>query len=273
LKTRHFVIPDTQVKAGVPLDHFRWLGQAIAEYQPDHLIHLGDHWDFQSVSRHSAPGSREKEGQRLARDIEAGNHALEALNEAMGSFRPRTATLLRGNHEYRLQRYVEANPVLEGIVGLDMLGDRRLGWSVVDYFHGSPKAIELDGLWYAHYFTNVNTGNPIGGNASYKLAAIGSPFVMGHVQGYDIGTKQYATGRTIRGIVAGSCYLHDEEYKGMANSHWRGAVVLNEVEKGNFSEMPLTIDYLCRKYEGMSVARFLQRKYKHAKDRFILANT
>src|SRR3546814_16677199 len=68
-------------------------------------------------------------------------------------------------------------------------------------------------------------------------------------------------------IVAGSAYLHDEEYKGQANAHWRGVVVLNEVRDGQFCEMPLTLDYLCRKYEGMSLARFLQRNVRNAKSR------
>lgn len=271
MKRRHFIIPDTQVKAGVPLDHFRWLGQAIEEYKPDRVIHLGDHWDFQSVSRHATPGSKEKEGQRILKDIEAGNQALFLLDDQLGSHDCKKY-ILRGNHEHRLTRYVEENPVLEGLIGEHLFVDTQINWKVVPYKHGSPQGIELDGVHYAHYFANPNTGKPIGGTASYKLAAIGSPFVQGHVQGYDIGTKQYATGRTIRGIVAGSCYLHDEPYKGMANSHWRGAVVLNEVERGEFSEMPLTMDYLCRKYEGMSLARFMQRKYRNAKQRFTVAN-
>lgn len=267
MKRRHFIIPDTQAKAGVPTDHFRWLAQAIEEYKPDRVIHLGDHWDFQSVSRHAAAGSKEKEGQRILKDIEAGNEALAMLGDIKAD-----KYILRGNHEHRLNRFIDENPILEGVVGEHLFNDRQLGWKPVLYKHGSPQAIELDGVHYAHFFANPNTGKPIGGTASYKLAAIGSPFVQGHVQGYDIGTKQYATGRTIRGIVAGSCYLHDEPYKGMANSHWRGAVVLNEVERGEFSEMPLTMDYLCRKYEGMSLARFMQRKYKNAKSRFTVAN-
>lgn len=268
---RHFIIPDTQVKAGVPMYHFRWLGYAIDEYQPTRLIHLGDHWDFASVSTHSAKGSKEKEGQRILKDIEAGNDALQHLEDHY-THTPKTKLILRGNHEHRLSRYIEENPVLDGLVGMHLLNDTELGWEVLPYKNGSPQAKEIDGVCYAHFFANPNTGKPIGGNAAYKLNAIGSPFVQGHVQGYDIGTKQYATGRTIRGIVAGSCYLHDEEYKGMANSHWRGAVVLNEVSKGIFSEMPLTLDYLCRKYEGMPLKRFMQRKYRNAKERFSVAN-
>lgn len=87
------------------------------------------------------------------------------------------------------------------------------------------------------------------------------------------GNVQYATGFIRHGIVAGSCYLHDEEYKGMANSHWRGIVVLNEVKKGEFCEMPLSLNYLCGKYEGVSLNRYMNKNYKNAKERFSIANT
>lgn len=270
MKRRHFFIPDRQAKPWVPLDHNRWLGQAIADYKPDRVIDGGDDADFPSISSYNSV--KDQEGQRLLADIEAANRADDILFEHMGSFRPTTWHKLMGNHNERLDRFLAANPVLEGVVTYDLFNHKRLGWRVVPYKYGSPQVIELDGLAYAHYFANVNTGKPIGGNASYKLGQIGMPFVQGHVQGYDIGTKQFATGRTIRGIVAGSCYLHDEEFKGMANNHWRGAIVLNEVEDGVFSEMPLTMDYLCRKYEKMSLARFMQRKYKNAKERFTIAN-
>lgn len=269
-KKRHFIIPDTQVKGGVPLDHFVWLGRAIAKYKPDRIIHLGDHWDFESVSRHNTP--RAQEGKRILECVNSGNRALEILDEASGGYRAAEQIILRGNHEDRLQRYLDNHPELEGVVGYHLLNEKDHGWTPIDYRYGAPQAVILDGISYAHYFANVNTGKPIGGNASYKLAAIGTPFVQGHVQGFDIGTKQYATGRTIRGIVAGSCYLHDEEYKGMANSHWRGALVLNEVENGEFSEMPLTMNYLCEEFGGgMGLKRYMQRKYKNAKERFTVA--
>lgn len=95
---------------------------------------------------------------------------------------------------------------------------------------------------------------------------------MGHVQDLDIGSKQYATGRVIRGVVAGSCYLHDEGYKGNANSHFRGIVVLNEVyPDGRFSLMDVSLAKLCQKYAGENLRRFLQRNVRNAKERFSLA--
>lgn len=266
---RHFIIPDRQAKPGVPLDHNRWIGMAIADYAPDVVIDIGDNADFPSVSTHSAAGSKGKEGQRLLADIEAANYAEELLAEGMGAFKPKRKIRLRGNHENRLERYLEANPVLEGLVGLHLLKDE--GWELVPYWNGAPGVVHIDGIAYAHYFANPNTGKPIAGTIANRLSKIGSSFVQGHVQGLLQGNVQYATGRIRHGIVAGSAYIHDEEYKGQANAHWRGVVVLNEVRDGQFCEMPLTLDYLCRKYEGMSLARYLQRRYRRAKERFSMA--
>lgn len=271
-KRRHFIIPDTQCAPGHPVAHLRWIGRAIAEYQPDVLMHLGDHWDMPSTSTWSDPGSKDKEGARIAKDIQAGNEGLEIIEEYMEGFVPDEKYILRGNHEDRLSRYISKYPVLEGVVGFHLFNDRQLGWDVIDYFNGSPKAIEIDGVTYAHYFANPNTGKPISGTIQNRLAKIGSSFVQGHQQGLLQGNQQYATGVIRHGIVAGSAYLHDEPYKGMANAHWRGVVVLNEVRDGQFCEMPLTLDYLCEKYEGMSLARYMQRNYKNAKERFTIAN-
>src|SRR3546814_8202356 len=71
-------------------------------------------------------------------------------------FKPKRKVRLRGNHENRLERYLEANPVLEGLVGLHLLKDD--GWEVVPYFSGAPGVIHIDGIAYAHYFANPNTG-------------------------------------------------------------------------------------------------------------------
>jgi hypothetical protein len=269
LGKRIVCIPDTQVRPGDPTDHFDWIGAAIRDYKPDYVVHLGDHWDMPSLSHWSGP--LEREGQRYIADIEAGNAALDRLESAMGGFKPKRKIILRGNHEQRIERAVSNDARLKGALTYAHFNDRSHGWEVVDYNGATPGIIEVEGIKFAHYFANNMTGRPIGGNASYKLAQIGSPFVMGHVQDLDIGTKQFATGRVVRGIVAGSCYLVDEGYKGNANAHWRGIVVLNEVVDGNFSVMDVTLTKLCQKYTGTSLARYLQRRYRKAKERFSLA--
>jgi len=270
LGKRIVCIPDTQVRPGDPTDHFDWIGQAIRDYAPDYVIHLGDHWDMPSLSQWG--GSLEREGQRYIADVEAGNAALDRLEAAMSGFRPKRKIILRGNHEQRIERAVSADARLKGALTYAHFNDRANGWEVVDYNGATPGIITVEGIKFAHYFANNMTGRPIGGNASYKLTQVGSPFVMGHVQDLDIGTKQYATGRVMRGVVAGSCYLVDESYKGNANAHWRGIVVLNEVyPDGRFSVMDVTLAKLCQKYTGTTLARYLQRRYRRAKERWSLA--
>ena len=64
--TRVLVIPDTQVRPGVPIDMMRWAARAIKEYKPTHVVHLGDHWDFPSLSSYSS--RKEIEGKRVIQD-------------------------------------------------------------------------------------------------------------------------------------------------------------------------------------------------------------
>jgi hypothetical protein len=52
-------------------------------------------------------------------------------------------------------------------------------------------------------------------------------------------------------MVAGSCYLHDEEYLGpQGNFVWRGILVCHQVEDGDYDVMEVSLDYLSRRYEG-----------------------
>ena len=43
------LIPDTQVKPGVPLDHLHALSRFIVHRRPDAIVHIGDHWDMPSL--------------------------------------------------------------------------------------------------------------------------------------------------------------------------------------------------------------------------------
>lgn len=61
----------------------------------------------------------------------------------------------------------------------------------------------------------------------------------------------------VEGYAHHNCYLHDEEYKGhQGNAHWRGIVVCHGVSEGSYNPMFLDLDYLCRRYEGVSLHEF-----------------
>lgn len=266
---RHLIIGDLQAREDSPTRHIDWIAQAINDYQPDVVVQIGDAFDMPSLSSHDERGSKNLEGKRYEKDIAAGNKVFEILNNSVTHKCKKY--FLYGNHEQRIERAINKDPKLDGTIGYHHFSTGA-GWKHVGYYNGSPGQIEIDRVCYAHYFANPNTGKPISGTIQNKLKQIGQSFVQGHVQGLSRGEVQYATGKTINGAVCGSSYLQDESYKGAANFHWRGIVVLNEVGNGGYSDMALSLDYLCRKYEGMSLSRFLNKNYKNAKERFSLAH-
>src|SRR5262249_10504548 len=130
---RHLVVPDMQVRPGVPLDHVDHAAEAIVEYRPDVVVILGDLWDLPSLSSYDAPGSIRLEGARIAEDIEAGNEAFRRLVGPMQKEVKRQASrkvktpwkpeceFLMGNHENRIDRTVAGNAKYQGVLSTDAL--------------------------------------------------------------------------------------------------------------------------------------------------------
>lgn len=268
----HVVIPDTQVKNGVPLDHLTWIGQFIVDEFLDQenvrLIHLGDHWDMPSLSQYDE-GKKEMEGRMYMADIEIGNQAFELLNAPLTNLNrlrlkahrrqwwPESRDFLLGNHEDRISRAISKTPKLDGVISLSQLRVGDLGWTS----HGFLDPIEYEGVSYAHYFYNPLTGIPFGGMIESRLKTIGHTFTMGHQQVLLYGTR-YVGKRAQHGLVAGACYLHHENYKGpQGNSHWRGIIVKRNVCDGDYDIQLISLAALCQRYEGVSLEKFLAKKY------------
>lgn len=260
---RHLFIPDTQIRPGVPTDHIEWIAQAIVDYRPDVIVVAGDWWDFASLNGHVEPGSEALEGRRFAADVGAGNVAFAKLCAPMEAEQARKGNkwnprkvFLCGNHEDRADRIASADPKWMGHVGSNHCNVRDFEW------HPFLERIFIDGICYSHYFQNSHSSRPIGGTVDNRLNKIGSSFTQGHEQGRRVGDRITASGRTWYGLVAGSCYLHVEDYRGrQGQRHWRGIVVKNEVKDGEYDIMPLTLGYLCRRYENTPLTDYMRVKY------------
>jgi len=269
----HLLIPDMQVKPGVPIDHMDWIGKYIVHKKPDVIVNIGDFADMPSLSSYDK-GKKSAEGRRIREDLNAAYTAMGALmkplkdyNETRRRFKEKQykpeLIFTLGNHEDRINRAAENDAALDGFLNLQELHYEKFGWKVYPF-----KAIaHADGVAYSHYFYNPMTGRPYGGqNIKTRLNNIGFSFSMGHQQGYDSGQKYLNNGKTIRGLVAGSCYLHDEDYIGpQANGHWRGIIYKHEVFDGTYDLMEVSLDFLCREYndirKGMRVWEYMKIKY------------
>lgn len=242
------VIADTQCKSEEDLEYMLWIGHYINEKRPDVIVHIGDHYDFPSLSSYDK-GKASAEGKRLYKDIEAGNTGFEFLNLEMSkdtTYNPRKIFCC-GNHENRLDRYVEDNPELIGTLGVDKLPFEKYGWEV----HPFLKPVEVEGIFFVHFLANPMNGKPYGGNAMNILKTVGRSFVVGHKQCLDIAIRPTIDGKQQIGIVNGACYNFDEGYKGyQGNHHFRGLTVLHEVSDGMGVPMFVSLDYMKEKYYG-----------------------
>jgi hypothetical protein len=268
----HVVIPDTQVEPGDPVDHLGWVGEYLIDQfagKPNiTFIHLGDHATMRSLSVHDSPG--EAEGRRYSDDIESANHAFDVLNAPLERYnarrrrnkekqwQPAGKHILLGNHENHITRACGLDPRLKNTLSLDDLNFQQHGWTVHDFL----EIVMLGGVSYSHYFVNNANGRPVTGMIETRIKTIGCSFTQGHQQGLKVGMMETHGGRR-RGIVAGSCYLKNEDYRGPQAQHeWRGILVCHQVDgDGDYDLMEVSLDYLCRRYEGVKLDKFMAKRY------------
>ena len=253
--TKHLVIADTQAKPEHDTKYLECIGEFIVHKKPDVIVHIGDHFDFPSLSSYDR-GKRSFEGRRVIDDLNAGHVGMKALLQPMVNlqeqqrknrkkvYSPKMVFCV-GNHEARADRFANDNPEFEGFVGVEQLGLESYGWEVYPFL----KPAVVDGINYVHYLANPFTGKPYGGSALNQLKNVGKSFVVGHKQLLDCAIRPTLDGQMQIGIVNGACYPFDEPYKGyQGNYHFRGVTMLHEVKDGFGCPMFVSLDYLMEKY-------------------------
>lgn len=251
----HCVIPDSQVKEGVPLEHLGWAGRYIAEKKPDVIVCLGDFADMPSLSSYDV-GKKSFEGRTYKSDVEAVKVGLHTLltpinneirrvykNKKKGWYPRRVMTL--GNHEERINTAINLDRKLDGLISISDLKYEEWGWEV----HPFKEVVSIDGVCYSHYFTSGVMGRPVS-SAKALTSSKHQSCVMGHVQKTEIDMSQFrADGTHIISLFAGCFYQHEEDYLGpQGNVHHRGIWMLYEVENGSFWPHFISMSYLKERY-------------------------
>lgn len=245
-----FVLPDVQAKHGHDFTYLKKTGQYLVEKQPETLVCLGDFADMESLSSYDV-GTKSFEGKRYVKDIAAAKEAMQAFlgpieaynqqqkKNGKKQYKPRKVLTL-GNHEQRINKCINTDPKISGVITTDDLGYEQFGWEVYPFL----EVVVIDGIAFSHYFTSGLLGRPVS-SASACLAKKHMSCIQGHQQGLQIATGYRADGAMITSIIAGSYYEHDEDYMGpQQNKHWRGCLMLHDVHDGQFDIMPLSLKYI-----------------------------
>lgn len=251
--TKIAVIPDCQVRPGDDLRFLTNIGNYLEEKEPDVIVCIGDFADMPSLSSYDV-GRKSFEGRRYKADVDATKLAmatlLKPLKERMvrdieghrQRYRPRMVLTL-GNHEERIERAVNSDAKLDGTIGVGDL-EYEKDWEVYPFL----EPVVINGVAFAHYFITGVAGRP-STSAQAQLNRQHMSCVAGHQQGLQIATGYRSNGDRLTSIIAGSCYEHDEDYMGyQGNKHWRGMLMLHEVDNGNFDLMPVSLNFINKRY-------------------------
>lgn len=235
-----FIFPDSHTRQGEDnVTRFEAAGNYIVHHQPDIIVDLGDHWDFPSLSSYDE-GLEAMEGQRYEDDVLAGQEAFDAFQDVIDrynrgrkvKYKPRKEFIF-GNHEQRLEKFLQKNPKFRKTIGLDKLGLKERGWNTTAY----REKLYLEGFVFTHHFVN-RVGRPLSsasniGNTIYNKESISGIQGHNHLLQYS-----YNVGGDGRKYLSGSFGWFGalDQVEGYAkdtmHGWWNGITVLKDVSKG-----------------------------------------
>jgi hypothetical protein len=192
----------------------------MADHRWDEVVYLGDFMDFDLISSHNKDNLRAIAGKRLDAEYIYAGKILDRHQKAAPKAR---FTLLEGNHEHRVERYIDANPVLEGKVevetGLQLI-KRRIKW-VRFWSKGDSyrigKARFIHGLYTNQYHSRKHVEN------------YGENIFYGHTHDVQSYSKELqGADRTIVGQSLGCLCRYDQKYIRGKPTKWQQAIAVFE---------------------------------------------
>lgn len=259
------VIGDSHTIADDPdLVRFDVLGRLIGDRKPDNIIQMGDFFTFDSISSHNFGKALTMEGQRFAKEIDAGRSAFSRLMLHIGTlnakrrknkeayYRPGMLWLL-GNHEFRQQVYVEQHPEMEGVVDFRAaFWPEAHGWDVVRY----RDYCEVEGVLFTHIPMNgMNRPHSAKHLTKNIIREHDKPVVYAHTHRLGYESDSFRSGNADRRGTALNCGCYFEnipEYAagGLATgSWWSGVCLLHHLDdEGNYDLETISLSRLRRMY-------------------------
>lgn len=245
------VLPDVQAKHGNDFGFLTSIGNYIVSKKPDVIVCIGDFADMESLSTYDR-GLKSFEGRSYQKDIQAAREAMDALLTPMYEFNanakktkhklyaPRMVLTL-GNHENRINRAINEDRKLDGLISTDDLPYQD--FEVIPFL----KVIVIEGIAFAHYFVSGSMGKPIG-SAQALLNKKHMSCIAGHQQGRQVAFGKRADDKEMTAMIIGSCYDHKESYLGEQGAHWNGLYLLHNVVDGSFDECSVPLQYIKDNY-------------------------
>jgi hypothetical protein len=241
------VVGDVHVSAGQDVSRGKLLGCAINDLRPDRVVFIGDLLTLDSLSAWDKDKRKKMEGRRYQKDIDAGKRFLANVYSS-GGHKCKEYILTEGNHEDRLWRYLDGQPLFDGAVDYrEDLGITDLGWKYVPY----KEHYVYKGVYFTHVPIN-EAGRPVGGDSACKraLGIYQHSVVFGHTHKLaSVAVHRTGSAHLNQALNVGCFFEHVDDYAlGSLTSYWRGIVLLDHYKTGRFNWSPISLGKL-RKFK------------------------
>ncbi len=216
-----FIFGDAHLESGLEPDPSYKLFKKVVQYlKPDKIVNLGDWFDFSYISRFSEGIPGASEGKRLAKDIELLRKEIQYYKRYTGEY-----IYLSGNHDDRVMKYLEKNPVMKGLFGIDEVCKEES----VQFIPTVKQPFKiLDDLYVTHGLTFSKYA------ASQMVEKAGVSLVAGHTHRQQSYVHQYTDGRILYGATIGTLGPVNPSYLAgtRVSGHVNGFAVLYIDESG-----------------------------------------
>lgn len=242
------IIPDVHCHPEYSNSRLTALGKFILDEKPDTIVCLGDFADMPSLSSYDK-GKKSFEGRRYKADIKAAIDGQEKLFSAvkaynkkmreqkMKQYRPKLYMTL-GNHEDRINRAVNDQPELDGVISIDDLKYDKFGWKVVPF----QETLIIENTSFCHYHVSGVAGRAISGEhiGASLCNKLHMSSVQGHSHVFNHAERTQPNGVKIFGLSAG-CYSSRDQVEGWnfatEKLWWHGVIVLHDFCDGYYDEL------------------------------------
>lgn len=257
---RVLTVGDTHINDTQSLTRFNIISNFIIAKKPDYIVLTGDFMTLQCLSAWDKDKRTKMENRRYAKEMKAGNKALDMMMEGvrqhnnhmkklkMKQYKPVTI-YVEGNHEDRLTRYLECDPTFEGMVSIEKdLNLVKRGILFVPYreYH------YIDEVGFTHIPHNKSAA--IGGVDITRKASMVtvSSVVFSHTHNQNM-SHVFKEGMShLQDIYCAGCFFEEKEdyIKGRVTEYWRGLSILHIWKPGRFDVEAYSLGRLKREYNG-----------------------
>ena len=188
---RVLIFGDAHLETGTEEDSAYNLMKLIAKKEKfDEIVMLGDWMDFSYISKWTEELPGLQEGKRLKEDFLILESELKFFKKCT-----KDLTYLSGNHEDRVMKYIQKNPVLEGILDLKEICDE----TDVSFIPTNRQPHRfLDDLFITH---GLSISKYV---AAQIVTSVGESIVCGHTHRSQNYSYRYPNGNVTTGYSLGT---------------------------------------------------------------------